>query len=482
MQEELLNMPPAKSLIFGIRSIGYHFVTAVADIIDNSVSAYATEIDIYSNPEENNAYFCFLDNGCGMNQEELRNAMKMGSDREGKVDSQQELGRFGLGLKSASFSQCKKLTVVSKQNDEINGLIFDLNLIGEKNQWLLLKLDKEMISTLPLIEKLESLPAGTLVIWQEFDKIEQLSKQFEKSFRALVAESKKHVEFVFHRFSSRIQFRFNEQVIERRDPFLTDSLGRQQTGRRTELKVDGEKITITPYTLPFANTLTLEEKKLLGNPKSIYDEQGFYLYRNQRLISWGSWLRMGIKSELNKLARVKVDIPSSLDAMWMLDVKKSSAKIPDKLKDQIRASVEDSVIRSKRTVKSPGIKEQTVDHKIWERLHHSSGEVQYQINRENPIYTSWLDAIGEQEKILLAILLSQLECHLPKFSIQNDVSDGISILNSGDDVEQETLMGQVETLLHMLPEESRESSLLDLLAMESFQKISHRKNELLSHC
>ncbi len=97
------------------------------------------------------------------------------------------------------------------------------------------------------------------------------------------------------------------------------------------------------YTLPFANTLTTEEKALLVNPKSIYDEQGFYLYRNKRLISWGSWMHMGIRSELNKLARIQIDIPSSLDSMWMLDVKKSSAKIPDSVKDQIKVAVDDSI-------------------------------------------------------------------------------------------------------------------------------------------
>ena len=84
-----------------------------------------------------------------------------------------------------------------------------------------------------------------------------------------------------------------------------DSIGRQQTGRKSEINVDGAIITVIPYTLPFANTLTPEEKALLGNQKSIYDEQGFYLYRNRRLISWGSWMHMGIRSELNKLAGSK---------------------------------------------------------------------------------------------------------------------------------------------------------------------------------
>ena len=118
----------------------------------------------------------------------------------------------------------------------------------------------------------------------------------------------------------------------------------------------GGELFITPHTLPYVKTLSEEEKDLLGNPKSVYDDQGFYLYRNRRLISWGSWLRMGVKSELNKLARIQVDIPSSLDAEWTLDVKKSAAKIPDSIKEELIASVKDSVIRSKRTVNFKGKK------------------------------------------------------------------------------------------------------------------------------
>ena len=479
MFEYLSNPPPAKSLIFGIRSIGYSFSTAVADIIDNSISAFATKIDIYSESDGENSYFCFLDDGYGMNASELKNALKMGSDRNNKEDSPIELGRFGLGLKSASFSQCKKLTVVSKKYGKLNAIVFDLSLIEEKNEWLLMKLDNESIKELPLIEKLDDYKTGTLVIWQEFDKLESLSKNFDESFRSVVAESKKHVEFVFHRFTNKIKFRYNEKPINKIDPFLIGSIGRQQTGRISEIKVDGDKIVITPYTLPFASTLSTEEKTLLGNPKSIYDDQGFYIYRNKRLISWGSWLRMGIKSELNKLARIKVDIPSSLDNIWMLDVKKSSAKIPDKIKDQITASVEDSVIRSKRTVKSPGIKEQTIDNKIWDRINLHNGNVKYAINRKNPILTTLYESLGSNEEELLEILLSQLELFIPKYSIQNDVSDAINIVNSGDDLDEQKLILEVETFMHMLPDDKKEDSLLDLLALESYKKISHRKSELL---
>ena len=245
---------------------------------------------------------------------------------------------------------------------------------------------------------------------------------------------------MFHRFYKDVSIYYHDKRVEKRDPFLLDSIGRQQTGRTSTIFVDGSEIIVIPYTLPFANSLTSEEKTLLGNPKSIYDDQGFYLYRNRRLISWGSWMRMGIRSELNKLARIKVDIPSSLDSVWMLDVKKSSAKIPDKIKDRIKMAVEDSIVRSKRTTKFPGTKEQSVEFKVWDRVNEHEGRIRYQINRNTPAIAALTDVLGENEKKLLEIALSQIESYLPKYSITNDNMDALTIVNSGADSEEEHLI------------------------------------------
>ena len=290
MSELVERQFPAKALLTGLRAIGYNFSTAVADIIDNSISAQATEVRIYSDPLNQEPYFCILDNGYGMSTTELDNAMLPGSDRESKEDCMQELGRFGLGLKSASLSQCREFTVASKKYGKIRAMSFDLDVIEASNKLLLKQLNNEEIESIPEIDRLKGYESGTLVVWTKFDKIEGLAKNFEDSFRAVVADSKKHVELVFHRFYNKVAIYYNEKRIERRDPFLLGSVGRQQTGRTSVINIDGSEIVVTPYTLPFANTLTSEEKALLGNPKSIFDEQGFYLYRNERLISWGSWL------------------------------------------------------------------------------------------------------------------------------------------------------------------------------------------------
>ncbi len=478
MSELVERQFPAKALLTGLRAIGYNFSTAVADIIDNSISAQATEVRIYSDPLNQEPYFCILDNGYGMSTTELDNAMLPGSDRESKEDCMQELGRFGLGLKSASLSQCREFTVASKKYGKIRAMSFDLDVIEASNKLLLKQLNNEEIESIPKIERLKGYESGTLVVWTKFDKIESLAKNFEDSFRAVVADSKKHVELVFHRFYNKVAIYYNEKRIERRDPFLLGSVGRQQTGRTSVINIDGSEIVVTPYTLPFANTLTSEEKALLGNPKSIFDEQGFYLYRNERLISWGSWMRMGIRSELNKLARIQIDIPSSLDSVWMLDVKKSSAKIPDKIKDRIRMAVEDSIVRSKRTTKFPGVKEQSVEHKIWDRVNEHEGKVRYQINREAPAIATLIENLGENEKKLLEIVLSQIECYLPKYSIANDNMDSLTIVNSGDDSEEEHLIEEIIDIISLCDEHKKEKTFDKLFLVEGYQVLLKRKEEI----
>lgn len=478
MSELVERQFPAKALLTGLRAIGYNFSTAVADIIDNSISACAGEIKIYSDPLETEPYFCILDNGCGMNAQELDNAMLPGSDRENKTDCKLELGRFGLGLKSASLSQCREFTVASKKYGKIRAMSFDLDVIEKENKLMLKQLNSDEIKQLPQISELDTYETGTLVIWTKFDKIESLAKNFEDSFRSVVAESKKHVELVFHRFYNKIAIYYNNKRIEKRDPFLLDSVGRQQTGRTSNIIIDGSEIIVIPYTLPFANTLTSEEKALLGNPKSIFDEQGFYLYRNERLISWGSWMHMGIRSELNKLARIQVDIPSTLDSVWMLDVKKSSAKIPDKIKDRIKMAVEDSIVRSKRTTKFPGVKEQSVTCKMWDRINEHEGKVRYQINREAPAIVALNDAIGETEKELLEIVLSQVESYLPKYSISNDNMESLNIVNSGDDCEEERLIEEIEKIVAIFEGDMQRIQFENIFMSEGYQKLFKRKDEI----
>lgn len=475
-------IPPANSLIKGIRAIGYSFSTAVADIIDNSITAEATWVKLFSDPLDEEPYFLIFDNGCGMNFRELENAMLFGSNRDGKEDCEEDLGRFGLGLKSASLSQCKKFTVITKRFGRINGMSYDIDVIEKTNSWDLLVLDENEISKYPFVDELKNLESGTIVIWNKFDKLlAESGDNFENAFRSTVADMKKHIEYVFHRFYENIEISLNKTRIEKRDPFLESSL-KGQHGRKTKIKIKDccRTIDVIPHTLPYANTLTQEEKALLGNPKSIYDEQGFYIYRNKRLIYWGNWMHMGYKSELNKLARIQVDIPSDLDEMWMLDVKKSSAKIPDVIKDLIRSAIEESIVKSKRVIRYRGDNEAKSDFPIWNRIKDRDGFVRYEINRKNPLITILTENIGFNENKIFENLLSQIEFYLPKSRIQNDNADAINIINGNeDDLEESKLIGQIVECLSLFPEAIRESQLDKLLKCEAFAKVANKKDMIL---
>lgn len=477
MGKYITQIPPAKSLISGIRSIGYSFATSVADIIDNSITAKATEINIYADPLDE-PYFAILDNGLGMNYEELENAMTFGSDRSDKIDNELDLGRFGLGLKSASLSQCRKMTVISKEKDSVNAMCYDLDVIEKQNDWVLEILNEEEIEKVPCYEQLKKYETGTLVIWQNFDKLDALATNFVTSFRNAVSDAKKHVELVFHYYYDSINIYFNNDRIEKRDPFLINSAPRQQTGRTDSIPMDGSTIYITPYTLPFANTLTQEEKKLLGNT-NIYDEQGFYIYRNKRLIIWGSWLHMNVRSELSKLARVKIEIPSTLDKEWSLDVKKSTAKIPDKIKDQIKASLEDSIHRSKKTTRFKGVKEQQFEDKVWNRINLRDGFVKYELNKDNPLYKLLSENLSENDKALLDSFIFQIETCLPKYSIQNDTLDDLKIINDSDSNTPEELMDRVCKDLEYVPFNKKEIILDELLKTDIYKSISDKKDEII---
>lgn len=187
---------------------------------------------------------------------------------------------------------------------------------------------------------------------------------------------------------------------------------------------------------------------------------------------------MGVRSELNKLARIQVDIPSSLDDIWTLDVKKSSARIPDMIKDRIKAAVEDSIVRSKRTTRFPGVKEQTPELRIWDRINEHEGKIRYQINRKTPAIAALEHLLGESEKELFEIVLSQIECYLPKYSISNDNMDALKIVNSGEDTEDEHLIEEIETIIALCQDGTKLDVFNNIFIAENYQKLISKKEEI----
>lgn len=324
-------VPFAPSLIESMRSLGYSFPSAIADLLDNSISAKARNIDIVSSPGMDPSLI-ILDDGNGMTEHELYEAMRYGSSNPLETRREDDLGRFGLGMKAASLSQCRKLIVVSKKEEKISAYSWDLDYVIDSKSWMLMGFKEEEMLQFPHIDQLLDKEHGTYIYLSEFDRIKEGTGNVSETFNKCLDDMINHLALVFHRFIDEgLIIRVNQMKIEARDPFLSYHRATQRK-RESSFRINNEKITLKPFILPHLSKLCQDDLDKVGGKDRLRSEQGFYVYRNKRLIIWGTWFRLERKDELNKLARVMVDIPNSLDYMWSIDIKKSVATLPDIIK------------------------------------------------------------------------------------------------------------------------------------------------------
>lgn len=197
---KILDMPPfAPVLMESTRAMGYSLESAVADIIDNSIAANASNVDIQFSPYDAVPFISILDNGDGMTKEQINDAMRYGSQSSLNIRDSKDLGRFGLGLKTASLSQCRCLTVITKQGRRIEARRWDLDEIYEKGTWALLSLNSEEIHAIPQFQtQLKSLKSGTLVLWEKLDRMLNGAKATDKLMSKQMEYVREHLALVFH--------------------------------------------------------------------------------------------------------------------------------------------------------------------------------------------------------------------------------------------------------------------------------------------
>lgn len=418
------SIPFAPSLIESMRSIGYSFETAIADLIDNSISANSKKIDIISTPGKN-PKLIILDDGCGMNKNEIEEAMRYGSKNPLEDRNDSDLGRFGLGMKAASLSQCRKLTVVSKRENNISAYSWDLDYIVKNGTWSIIGYSRDEIDKFPFIDRLNELEHGTYLLLEEFDRIKESTNNIEETFIKEINNMIEHLALVFHRFiDDNLKIIVNNSEIKGRDPFLLNNK-KTQYRREQRIKIDNEYIFVQPYILPHISNMTNEDKKKIGGTETLKNEQGFYIYRNRRLIIWGTWFRLERKDELNKLARVRVDISNKLDYMWSIDIKKSSANLPDKIKKNLYTAIRDSIINSSNVHEYRGRREklnQDIEY-VWERNNLRDG-YEYRINRNIPEIIGLESSLDKNQLRLLDKLITEIENNFPVDAFYIDASKG----------------------------------------------------------
>jgi hypothetical protein len=409
--------PNPKSTINSYRSFGYNLSTAIADIIDNSISANAETIEIDFFWKGKDSVISILDNGIGMNLEELIIAMTPGSKDPEDTRDEKDLGRFGMGLKTASFSQCKRLTVITKKE----GLpsfkrCWDIDFINTEKEWILL----DYVSDEKYLDKLNKLKSGTFIVWELLDRIVGDSKVDNEAVKNAFYEEmntvKEHLSLVFHRFieSKKIKIFANTYEIEPWNPFLLNLNPKPEMG---QLEVLINNVEVTYFILPHMSKISNEDYEKSGGPLGWYQQQGFYIYRGDRLLVSSDWLGIEKKREYSKLARIAINFPNANDFDWNLDIKKSTATPPIEIRKELARIAKIAVMKSAKIYNWRGQKNVSSEYNsqtfesLWKDETNREGIKKYKINKKHPIIKQLLDS--EKENKLFSKALKLIEENIP---------------------------------------------------------------------
>ena len=459
--------PRASSLIMSMRSLGYSFNNSIADILDNSISAEASQIEINCVWEGVDPIIEIKDNGKGMSLDELREAMRPGTHSPLEKRSGEDLGRFGLGLKTASFSQCKRLVVKTTKKGETFCAIWDLDKVEKENKWLL------DISKCENSDDCE----GTTVRWENIDTLIKKDRQNGKeTFENIIYNLTNHVGITFQRYINgdrkKIRFFVNNIECDAYDPFFKS---KSTSSPQEYIKDKNLSCLVESFTLPSKEKCTEEEWNLYAGKEGYLANQGFYLYRNGRLISEPTWFGLEKKTPKRKLCRVKIDIDNSNDVIWQLDVKKSKAVPPPFIRKRLRNIIRELVSPAERNFNNRVQRlSNTQILPIWDRKADKEG-VFYSVSREHPLIKSFLKNIDHESKQNLENILNLIDSGIGGIAegIYADFSDdkNINVIDSKD-LEKDELEKIILTAKSFIKELTINDKVTLIQAKETIQKLS----------
>lgn len=345
--------PTPSRLVEGLRDTGYSLEASFADIVDNSIAANATKIDIQIYREiDGRLRVSIIDNGDGMDLPTLLNAMRYGSP---KRKSPKSLGKFGMGLKTASTAFCRKLTVLSSMHGELNGRTWDIDEIIKRDKWKLLTPDESNYEEeIEQLSKLSKNSSGTIVVWEEVDRLLVYSRRndAERALRRIITEISDHLSSTFGKFLdlendliSNVEIKINDKALSAWDPsgaWLNASGEKLVTIKAKNIDVHmtengderSESFELKGIILPNKSILSEDQLKELryGN-----DNQGFYIYREGRLIWGGGWPhRLFTKEPHLNLLRVELNFNHELDDYFQVDIRKTRIIFPQTLRERIK--------------------------------------------------------------------------------------------------------------------------------------------------
>ncbi|MEK5547458.1 ATP-binding protein [Paenibacillus sp. FSL L8-0689] len=414
----IVTQPSATPVIQALRSLGYNAGTAIADLVDNSIDAKATKITLEFKCLVNDGTIIIADNGSGMDENMLQIAMNIGSKDPRANRQPSELGRFGMGLKTASFSLGKRLSVLTKNQGVYAQRCWDLDHVSQCNEWqLFTEIPNEVRELMSEIEG----DSGTVICIDKLDRFMGAGTAntiHESSFFTKVRRIHNHLEFVFHSIIEygKVQIILNGNVLDPWDPFMNKHPSTLE-GETQVLNINKNRIKVKYYVLPHASFLNEQEYKRAGGNRGWRDHQGLYIYRENRLLHYGDWLGMFQKDTSSQLARIRIDLPNTADDDWQVDIKKSAVIPPDNAKTRLE-SIAKFVRKISRDIfyfRTQGAhSNQTFKGSLntWELSGSDEGQ-QFILNRNHPVLSEIQKRIDDETSKLLNMYLKFVQLGSP---------------------------------------------------------------------
>ncbi|WFT96087.1 ATP-binding protein [Bradyrhizobium barranii] len=480
--------PSAAALIESLRGLGYSPETAIADLIDNSIAAEAATIEIAIEWNDGHPEVGLFDNGNGMNRATLGEALRLGGMGPSSARGAGDLGRFGLGLKTASLSQCRQLTIISRTANKTSALVLDVDEIAKRGWFATVPAPMPQH---PFVTRLLKLEHGTLILWDRMDSLGGLSGLGKEAFYLRLEDIRAHLGMVFHRFingdATRLAIILNGRPIKAWDPFQTAHPSTRELPSE-RVRHAGSAFTVRPYVLPHRDRYANEaDYEVAGGPGGWAARQGFYVYRGKRLLVAGSWLGLGgvrtwTRDEASRLARIEIDLPTDLDRDWRIDVRKSQARPPGELRTRLTA-IGGRCRQEAREVfayRGQGPRARGVSQTappVWLALKGPKG-LQYRINRDHPVIAACRESAGGARP--LNAVLSIIERSVPIERIWLDVSETEAAASSPMDANEIAQLGdQLLELGKVLPASMTPDQRADMLLVNLPGDLTKLRAELV---
>ncbi len=429
--------PDPSALIEALRGLGYSLSTAIADLIDNSITAQARRIEINFQWAGKDSHICILDDGNGMSEEVLFEAMRPGSKSPLDTRASDDLGRYGLGLKTASFSQCRELCVVSKPDGgSPSSYTWNLDYVCMHKEWRLLK--SHTPSAKACLDQVSDRPSGTAVVWSALDRVvgdaSVRDTAAHSRFNDAIDHVRQHLALTFHRFleDRALKISLNGNEVVPWNPFM-ERHDATYCSPEQEIPIGRSSVRFKGFVLPHKDKMSKQEWEKNAGPRGWTGQQGFYVYRNKRLLMQGDWLRLGrpnpwTREEQYKLARIRLDINNDTDGEWHLDVKKSTARPPAVIREtltdlaaKIRSEARKVFVHRGQYGPRPGAALEL--ERPWvSRLR--NGNRLYSINREHPLVAGVFQRC-ESARADIETLLRFLEETVPVQQIWLDTAEQV---------------------------------------------------------